>query len=233
MINKQGPGKIDWTDNSWNPLSGCLGPKGDGKHCPYCYLKRIEKRTGSDLLTPKFKPEYLNDFDKKRKPFPDGTKIFVGSSSDVFGDWVKRADVLKVLEVVKRYPKYIFQFLTKNPMMYAYFDFPKNCWLGVTLDGYTIANYDRQQNFREATKKKDNIKFISFEPLISPIGGVFIEKWVDWIIIGVDSNKGAERPPDAWATQLIKKANAYHIPVWMKDNYKYPRVIKVFPKEVK
>jgi len=82
MLNKQGPDKIDWTDWSWNPITGC-------KHgCPYCYMLRMEKRFPG-IMKPAFKPEYLDRFKSVRK-VKSGDKIFVGSSGDMWGEWVPK-----------------------------------------------------------------------------------------------------------------------------------------------
>ena len=75
MINKQGQGKIDWTDWSWNPISGC-------KHgCEYCYMLRMEKRFPG-IMEPKFHPDRISKLARVKKVLP-GDKIFVGSSGDM------------------------------------------------------------------------------------------------------------------------------------------------------
>jgi len=74
-------------------------------------------------------------------------------------------------------------------------------------------------------------KFVSFEPLIeSPMISFNLFSELDWIIIGADSSRGAKKPPKQWADFLIKTARDLSIPVWVKDNYGYPEVIKEFPK---
>lgn len=220
MLNKQGSGKIDWTDWTWNPISGC-------KHgCPYCYMLRMEKRF-SGIMDPKFRPEYIERFKHVRK-VKSGDKIFVGSSGDMWGDWVPDEWISAVLETTESRPDVIFQFLTKNPREYSHwnlFDFP-NCWFGATDDG------TRHHNITNllSTVTHYNIRFVSFEPLLYRPQIIRRQmEQLDWIIIGADSTRGAEKPPKAWADELIKLAHYCNTAVWVKDNYGYPETIKEFP----
>ena len=218
MLNKQGPCKIDWTDYSWNPISGC-------KHdCDYCYMIRMNKRFNKEF-TPKFHPERLKEIQKIQEP----SKIFVGSSGDMLGDWVKSADICAVLDVVNLYPEHTFQFLTKNPKRYEDFIFPKNAWLGTTVDGTdkTITNLATL-----ALLENDNLKFVSFEPLLKSIPESLFKYFdrIDWVIIGADSNPGARSPPMDWAESIIRQARLHKTPVFVKDNYHYPKRIKEFPE---
>ncbi len=224
MLIKQGKGKIDWTDYSWNPVSGCY------HNCSYCYMQRMVKR-GFYSMKPAFHPERLGEVIKLKKP----SKIFVCSSGDMFGEWVEKDWVEAVISIVKELPQHTFQFLTKNPNRYSEFSFPKNCWLGTTIDGLprTINN----ARILTELKHKNIIRFVSFEPLLNDVhehftsnGNKKIFENLDWIIIGADSNKNAEKAPDVWAEELISMARESHIPVWIKDNYGYPEIIKEFPK---
>jgi len=220
MLNRQGPGKIGWTDWTWNPISGCL------HGCPYCYMLRMEKRFPG-IMQPKYRPEYLKDLQSKR--LTPGDKIFVGSSGDTWGEWVKDMHITEVLFEAAIRPYLTFQFLTKKPSRYKEFHLENldNCWFGTSVDGTykTIFNLQELAASLPETAKK----FVSFEPLIeSPtISSDFYD--LNWIIIGADSTRGAKKPPKAWADFLIREARDKNIPVWVKDNYGYPEVIKEFP----
>ena len=225
MLNKQGPGKIDWTDWTWNPISGC-------KHgCPYCYMHRMEKRFPG-IMEPAYKPGYIEKFKSVRK-VKAGDKIFVGSSGDMWGNWVPDEWIGNVLDLTDSHKDKIFQFLTKNPVMYGDFriDGMSNCWFGTSEDG----TWKTLGNHKLLVDKipKELIKFVSFEPLIEnpKISSKFYE--LNWIIIGADSNRGAKKAPKEWADFLIREAREENIPVWVKDNYGYPEVIKEFPDSIK
>ena len=230
MLNKQGPGKIDWCDWSWNPISGC-------RHgCDYCYLKRLDARYKKGFMIPSWHPDRLNDLKKANS----GDKVFVSSTGDMFGEWVESYKIKIVLDAVSTRPDLIFQFLTKNPKRYTEFEFPKNCWLGVTIDGKNF-NDDRTpiqgpHVLERALYHKHNITFISFEPLLCEITEyikLFINRhYVDWIIIGANSNPGADRPKVEWAQDIISKSRegAEKVWIWTKDNFKELEQIKEFPE---
>lgn len=215
MLNKQGEGKIDWTDYTWNPISGCL------HGCDYCYLKRLEERFGFDMK-PKLHVNRLNDVEKLKSP----SKIFVGSSADMWGEWVPEKWIEAILDICRKYPQHIFQFLTKNPASYIGWRIPSNCWLGTTIDGTskTTQNIHTMKHL-----SYENVRFISYEPLLQPIDINSFDGYVDWIIIGANSNKGAEKPPNSWADRLVDVSRLCSVKVFIKDNYKYHTRIKEFP----
>ncbi|MDY6789876.1 MAG: DUF5131 family protein [Thermodesulfobacteriota bacterium] len=214
MLNKQNLNKIDWTDYTWNPIAGCL------HGCPYCYMRRMEKRF-SGIMTPVFRPGYLADPHRLKKP----SKIFVGSSGDMWGEWVGRNHIQAVLESCSQAPRHTFQFLTKNPGRYMEFPQINNAWYGTTCDGtarteYNIANL--------VFVVQHPVRFVSFEPLLAPVNPDL--SGINWIIIGADSNPGAFKPPVEWAYHLIGLAEEKSIPVFVKDNYGYPDRIKEMPE---
>ncbi|KHO46077.1 MAG: hypothetical protein QS98_C0005G0024 [archaeon GW2011_AR3] len=211
-FNKQGQDKIDWCDYSWNPVSGCL------HGCSYCYLIRM----GYDM-TPRFHAERLNRFHEIKEK---SAKIFVGSAADMFGEWVIVDWIEAVLADINKHSEHTFQLLTKNPERYKYWDWRKykNVWIGTTLDTQARAN----KNLQFLKETKANLKFISFEPLLEEIN--IDLTGINWIIIGANSNYDAEKPKQEWADKLIAQARELGIAVWMKDNFKYAKKIKEFPK---
>jgi protein gp37 len=217
MLNKQGPGKIDWTDYTWNPVTGC-------KHgCEYCYVKRLGDRFNYSM-EPEFHPDRLGAVAKLKKP----SKIFVSSTGDLFGDWVPEEWIYEVLKVADHFPEHTFQFLTKNPKRYHYFYFTPNCWLGTTINTYK--DRDRVMDLLRCSENyKSPIKFVSIEPLLDDSLSSYFPL-VDWVIVGGNSNAGAEKPKDWWLDDIMDNARALGIPVWVKDNYKYHSIIKEFPK---
>ena len=216
-MNKQKPeseGGIGWCERTWNPIKGmcphdCKDPQGES----YCYARAIYKR---------FKLDPTIRLDKKtlncgmpKKP----SRIFVCSTIDIFAkeipdEWIKR-----IIDVAKKNPQHVFQFLTKKPGRYVKFRFPENCWLGTTWDGLPFTKRSATDLIWGADM--DRTRFISFEPLLSePTSGVlYANKYLHWIIIGADSRRGAKKPPREWADMLIEAAREYNVPVWVKSNY--------------
>jgi len=196
--------KIEWTNYSWSPVIGCRGG------CFYCYGKRLNDRFKwiKDWTKPKFYPERLKEPYKIKKP----SKIFVCSMADLFSDWIIDGMILKIIEVARENPRHTFQFLTKNPKRYLEFKFPKNCWLGATITGKEeILNGHYQI---KALKKKDNFKFISFEPLLNKIDMDLSN--IDLVIVGAMTGMGKKNviPKKEWIAS-IKHPNIFY-----KENIK-------------
>lgn len=186
--------KIEWCDNTWNPVTGCL------HNCSYCYAKRIAMRFDGHFK-PTFHPERLND-KMPKKP----SKIFVCSMADLFGEWVPKEWIEKIIEVARNNPQHTFQFLTKNPKRYLEFEFSSNCWLGTTIDYINQARLNY-------LKQKNNYKFISFEPLLGDMSLLDLSG-IDWVIIGADSSKGANTPRIEWIDSIR------HPNIFYKENIK-------------
>jgi len=170
------PSKIEWTEFVSNPIVGeCLHA------CLYCYARDYNHRffkSKNKGLT--FKPEELEKIKRRKKP----TRIFVGSMYDIWGSWVPEKYQKEIIETTRLCPQHTFYFLTKNPTKYAEFDFPLNCWLGVSETGLT----ELLDEFGEVIKP--NKKFISFEPLLARIKQD-IPVDIHWIIIGKMTGRAA------------------------------------------
>ena len=237
--------KIGWCNLTFNPTWGCRNK------CPYCYARTFAKRFGGirfieewkyrvehnmddvhfklknslDLI--EFKPTFLySQFEKKFPKKPQ--RIFVGSMSEI-AHWEKEW-IEKVIEKVKEHPQYTFQFLTKHPEAYNDWLFPKNCWLGITInnssDAYTLDN-------SSFTKEIYNIHFLSIEPILDYIPIDCID-FADWVIIGAETGnrKGKIIPKKEWIATMVEQLRGKNIPIYLKDSLKdiFPEEIKEFPK---
>ncbi len=219
-LNKQGPGKIDWTDYSWNPIAGCL------HDCGYCYMKRM-KRYNPEIMVPVYRPEFVA---KERKRFEviEPSQSFVGSSGDMWGKWVLSEHIEIILQVVRDFPQHTFQFLTKNPERYSEFDLPLgNAWYGTTVDG-TARTEQNLFYLNIAAPFADTKRFVSYEPLLHMVEPDLYG--IRWVIIGGDTNNGAAKVPQEWAERIMCNAMQRDIAVWLKDGLKYPDRIKEWPK---
>jgi protein gp37 len=216
-MNKQGPGKIDWTDYTWNPISGCY------HGCPYCYVAAMARRFKTSQMEPRFHVGRLSEPFKLKYT----SKVFAGSSGDMWGVWVPDEQILSVMACVESNPQHTFQFLTKNPDRFAQFRLPKNGWYGTTVDGTHRTGLNLASLLAAV---RDRVRFVSFEPLLHRVDiPLRMIAEIDWMIIGANSQRGAVKPPDIWADHLIEQARAAGAAVWVKDNYQYPYVIKEFP----
>lgn len=207
--------KIEWTDESWNPVTVCL------KGCWYCWAKDMAVRFNHGNFTPVFHKERLTEPMKRKKP----AKIFVCSASDLFGSWIPDEWILAVLDMVEKSPQHTFQFLTKNPSRYQEFNpWPENCWLGATATDQKMAD-EAVQALKVADAK---IKFLSCEPLLSEIR-LNGELKLDWVIVGALTGKKPKQPERKWVEQLTKDARGMNAALFYKLNLKgYPPIME-FP----
>jgi len=146
--------RIEWADKTWNPVTGC-------RH------------------TPTFRPDRLGEPMKVKKP----SRIFVGSVSDLFGEWtwdvyengdeegfasglVSREHVVnRILDIAKQCPQHTFIFLTKNPKGMQGFNFPDNCWCGTSVENQEKADERRP----DLLKVNCKTLFVSYEPALGEI----------------------------------------------------------------
>jgi len=206
--------KIDWCDYTWNPIVGCRNG------CWYCYAKGLFERfnPGEKFEDIHTYPERLKDPGLEiKKP----KKIFVGSMTDLMDTRIPVAKIKIIFKVIEKHPWHTFMFLTKNN--YAYDKItgaPKNCWLGITIDGQEPL-HERMTRMAHLIKGPGKIKFVSFEPLLGEVAHL-IKPGIDWIIIGGLSGKNKEfknyKPNPKHITDILAAARYYKIPVFLKSN---------------
>jgi len=206
--------KIEWTDYSWNPITGCL------HNCWYCYAKKLFTRFHRSF-EPEFHPERLKELEKLKKP----SKIFVCSVADIFAEWTNQEWTRQVLNEINKYPQHEYQLLTKQPQDIKITYNLKNCWVGVTI------NHQEELWKLNSLKILDcKFKFISFEPLLEYI---FITnevlKDIDWIIIGKLTGSKKVQLQKEWVEQIIKQARKNDVPIFIKNNVNWKRKIQEFP----
>ena len=189
--------KIQWTDYSWNPVTGC-------KHdCPYCYARAMYHRFGTSY-EPTFYEDRLDQPCALRKP----RRVFVCSVADLFGEWVPEEWIRAVLDTVRK-TMHTYQFLTKNPRRYREFNpWPQNAWLGATATNQT--QWDEAATWLPLADC--SIRFISAEPLLARIDP---GDWCpQWLIIGPCTGKQAQQPDPEWVCTLEQLAHAHGTPIY-------------------
>ena len=156
---------------------------------------------------PKIFWDRLHEPMKRKKP----ANIFVGSMCDLFGDWCQRWWIQAVVNMCVNCPQHTFFFLTKNPKRYVEFKFPENCWLGATVTGE--ASGKSWPNCLDGDPTSDmynlpNKKFLSIEPILGSFFGHRFD-FIDQIIVGADSRRGAPKPKRKWI-KSIKHPSIYY-----------------------
>jgi protein gp37 len=204
---------IEWTDATWNPISGCriLSPG-----CTNCYAMRMASRLqamGHEAYADTTRKSggrpvwtgvlHLNETAldvplKWRKP----RKIFVNSMSDLFQDGVHDEFVRRVWGVMEQAPQHIFQILTKRPenMLRIVVEndlaLLPNVWLGTSVE-----NADYKSRIAALRKVPAQVRFISFEPLLGSVGRVRL-KGIHWAIVGGESGPRARPMEQAWIDEI-------------------------------
>jgi protein gp37 len=153
------------------------------------------------------------------------SKVFVCSVADLFGPWVPREWIDRVLEVVHANPRHTFQFLTKYPSrLYRWNPWPGNAWMGVTATDQPSMD----KALEHLNHVETSVRFVSAEPLLGPIEADLPE--LDWLIIGSMTGPGATPPKPEWVQGLIEQARDADVPVWLKENLRWPVTIQEWPE---
>jgi protein gp37 len=179
---------IEWTDATWNPVTGCtkISPG-----CKFCYAERLTERWGRQRFTDiLLHPDRLSLPLKWRSP----RRVFVNSMSDLFHERVPESFIDQVFSVMEEAPQHIFQVLTKRPDRALALHtrrpgirVPAHVWLGVSVES---ASYLwRVDRLRELDVQ---VRFISAEPLLGPLTGIDLTG-VSWLITGGESAGSPDR----------------------------------------
>lgn len=217
MMNRS---RIEWTDYTWNPITGCsrLCKDSDGKiHCyAYWMAQRLKGRYGYPEDEPfrvTFHPDRLREPRSVKKP----SKIFTCSMGELFDPKSRYGWIGMIFAEMKRSPQHTFQVLTQCAEVLWQFTFPENCWVGVTVKRNCEAErikalLDAKFDFRA------KVVFASFEPLLEDVYADL--HGLDWIIIGAQTGTKKKTFQDSWVDRLVYEALVLEIPVFMKDNLK-------------
>jgi len=206
---------IEWTESTWNPVTGCtkISPG-----CKHCYAERMAKR-----LQAMGQSNYANGFALTLQPhmleLPLGWKkpqrIFVNSMSDLIHSDVPREYIREVFDVMARAHWHRFQILTKRADRLAELspelDWAPNIWMGVSVENDA---YRRRIDDLRSTGAQT--KFLSLEPLLGPLRDLDL-RGIDWVIAGGESGPGA-RPIDVgWVVEIRDQCERASVPFFFKQ----------------
>lgn len=211
---------IGWTDYTWNPVTGCSKVS---EGCKNCWAERFSHRQGwtDDPWTEENARSVVTTHQSRLDEpqeyhFPDGPgRIAVALMGDLFHPQVPNDFIRDVLRVVAYMPEHEFQFLTKRPerVVELPINWPDNAIVGTTVE--CEDRVDRIDQLREV----DARRWISFEPLIGPVGDIDLTG-IDWVVVGGESGPKDERRElnHEWAESVLKQARAAEIPFYFKQD---------------
>ncbi|MCH8071224.1 MAG: phage Gp37/Gp68 family protein [Proteobacteria bacterium] len=206
---------IEWTQATWNPVTGCTKVS---PGCKNCYAERMSKRLQAmgvrqyrNAFELAIHPEMLELPLRWRKP----RVIFVNSMSDLFQEDIPLEFIQRVFKVMTEAPQHTFQILTKRPEIAADYagrlPWPDNVWMGTSVEN---ALYVHRVRTLQTIPAK--IRFLSVEPLLGAIPRLPLKK-IHWVIVGGESGPGA-RPMEArWVRQIRDQCRAKGVSFFFKQ----------------
>lgn len=226
---------IEWTEKTWNPITGCTKVSAG---CKNCYAKTLHDQRHKAFLegklqnhacysTPfeevRFHPERLDIPRKKKKP----TMFFVNSMFDLLHEEILYRDFFKIFEIMNQCERHIFQILTKRPENFyrmigntirtkgntidEEINWTSNIWLGVTVE-----NAETKSRIELLKQSKAQTKFLSIEPLLEDLGELDLSG-IHQVIVGGESGKGARPMNIDWVRNIRDQCKAQNVPFFMKQ----------------
>lgn len=207
--------KIEWTESTWNPVTGCnkISPG-----CKHCYAERMAKR-----LQAMGHANYVNGFEVTLHPhmlelplhWKKPQTIFVNSMSDLFHEDIPFEFVQQVFDVMKRASWHRFQVLTKRSQrlldLNAKIKWAANVWMGVSVE-----NEKYQFRIEHLKQTEAYVKFLSLEPLLGPLPNLDL-LGIDWVIVGGESGPRARPMREEWVIEIRNQCFDSGVPFFFKQ----------------
>ena len=206
---------IEWTDATWNPVTGCskVSPG-----CKFCYAERLAHR-----LQAMGQKNYSNGFEVSLQPhmlehplhWRKPRRIFVNSMSDLFHEDVPAAYIEQVFDIMQRACWHQFQVLTKRSdrllKLNRVLQWRPHIWMGVSVESEDyLFRVDHLRSTGAA------VKFLSVEPLLGPLHNIDL-RGIDWVIVGGESGPNARPLEAAWVQELRDRCVAGKVPFFFKQ----------------
>jgi protein gp37 len=219
------PTKIEWTDETWNPVTGCVKVS---PGCKHCYAETFAERFRG-TVNPNGKLHVFNaGFDPTLRPERLGVPhtwktpriVFVNSMSDLFGEFVPDEYIERVFDVMRATPQHTYQVLTKRADRLGAWTRSRpqlatapNIWLGVSVEDrkYGVPRIDELRAAAAA------VRFLSIEPLLEDVGQLDLSR-IDWVIVGGESGRRARPMQPEWVRsirdQCVRARVAFFFKQW-------------------
>ncbi len=199
----RGKSHIEWTESTWNPVTGCSKVSAGCKHC---YAERMALRLqamGNERYANGFGLTLHEDLVDAPKYWKTPRVIFVNSMSDLFHEKVPLGFIKKVFATMRACPQHTFQILTKRSSRLAeiatQLDWAPNVWMGVSVEDSRVVHRVNDLQCVPAA-----VRFLSLEPLIGAIDSLPLEG-IDWAIVGGESGPGAREMKIEWVRSIFRQ----------------------------
>jgi protein gp37 len=206
---------IEWTEMTWNPVTGCTKIS---QGCKHCYAERMAKRLyamGVDRYKNGFEPTLHTDLIELPLRWRKPRVIFVNSMSDLFQDEVPEDFIRKVFSTMVACPQHTFQILTKRSSrlrsLAKSLPWTNNIWMGVSVEDARAVS-----RIEDLVAVPAGIRFLSCEPLIGPLDNLPLEG-IHWVIVGGESGPGARPMRPDWVESIYHQCATRRIPFFFKQ----------------
>jgi protein gp37 len=206
---------IEWTEMTWNPVTGCLKIS---QGCKHCYAERMAKRLramGAVRYKNGFEPTLHEDLVDLPKRWKKPRIIFVNSMSDLFQEDVPDDFIGRVFATMRACPQHTFQILTKRSERLKRLSktllWTDNIWMGVSVEDARVMG-----RITDLTLVPAHIRFLSCEPLIGPLENIPL-KDIHWVIVGGESGPGSRPMRREWVESIHRQCRSNDVPFFFKQ----------------
>jgi len=207
--------KIEWTEATWNPVTGCTKCSPGCQHCYAATLAHRLKAMGNVRYKNEFQVTVHRDLFSRPLSWKKPKMIFVNSMSDIFHEEIPEDDILEIFETMNKASWHTFQVLTKRPdrllELSEKINWTPNIWMGVSIENR--ASIDRCEKLKLCGAK---VKFISAEPLLESISNINLAG-IDWLIVGGESGAGCRAIEKEWIIELKELSEINHTAFFFKQ----------------
>ena len=206
---------IEWTEYTWNPVTGCTKVS---QGCKHCYAERMAKRLHA-MQNPRYRDGFNvtlhDDLVDLPRSWKKGRLVFVNSMFDMFHEYIPFSFITKVFKTMVECPQHTFQILTKRserlrklaPML----PWTENIWMGVSVEDKRV-----MQRIHDLSATPAIVKFLSCEPLIGPLPYLPLDH-IDWVIVGGESGPKARPMKQRWVENIQHQCSKHDVAFFFKQ----------------
>ena len=207
--------EIEWTEMTWNPVTGC---RKISQGCKHCYAERMAKRLlamGSERYENGFEPTLHHDLIDLPRRWKKPRVIFVNSMSDLFQEEVPEKFISGVFDTMVACPQHTFQILPKRSErlleLSTSLPWPANVWMGVSVEDNRVVD-----RVRDLARVPAKVRFLSCEPLIGPLDRLPL-RGIHWVIVGGESGPGARPMNPEWVESIYGQCQQHGTAFFFKQ----------------